>query len=186
MKLTKLLDEQTEEQNAVLPVELQDISLDRKVDKYFIQYEREAVPESQEYDKYLKEILSEADDAAGPPDMPPDMGDPGAGGGEPPAEAAPAPEATPLPRINLQTFARSLARLINNYEALLSPKSVILNRARAYIEKNYNPNTAKELMTLLDISYNLTPEPKERQDEHPVPLATGAAASGLSGGGAGG
>jgi hypothetical protein len=59
---------------------------------------------------------------------------------EPGAAAAVAP----VPKINIRHFAEGVARLVNNYQTLLDPKTVILTRAMYYISKNYSPKLAKE------------------------------------------
>jgi hypothetical protein len=93
-------------------------------------------------------------------------------------EAAPAVTATP--QINLQDFARSVARLVNNYEELLNPRDTILNRVEAYIQSNYDDRTAEELMELLDTNYSLRnqDEEEENQEEYPTPYSVGALSSG--------
>lgn len=93
------------------------------------------------------------------------------GGGSP--EKGPAP--VPTPQINISNFAKNVARLINNYQSLLDPKRVILNRTRAYAEKNYNPQVAKELMSILDTEYSLSAESlSDKERELETPIAAGA------------
>lgn len=97
------------------------------------------------------------------------------GGGETPE----APVVS-TPQINLQDFARSVARLINNYEVLLNPKETILNRVEAYLTSNYDDRTAEELMDILDTNYGLrtAEENRENQENNPTAYSAGALASG--------
>jgi len=161
----------------VAPVEAPlNVSLDQAVDKYLVRYEREAIPTSALYEKaftkrslssLFEAILREQDDAAAPPEEDP-MAD--AGGGGDPAAGGGADDGsgggggggagkplTKTPRININNFAMSVARLINNYESLMDPKSIILNRAKQYIQTNYDERTGKELLDILSNTYDLRP-----------------------------
>lgn len=175
-----------------------DASVDQKIDAYLMQYEKEAVPlEGADEDKLSPEArqqaaeapvpLSErrkqralykwlfeqdappADPAASAPTDTPTGDDAGedTGGGDTPEPGAEAPVA-PVPKINVRKFAEGLARLVNNYQTLVDPKTIILNRAMYYIAKNYSPRLAKELMSILERDFNLTPKTKAQvQAEYP-------------------
>jgi hypothetical protein len=173
-------------------------SVDLKIDRYLMQYEKEAVPlEDQEKEKAppnklsplterkrnLYSILFEQDAPAadaGGDDAGGDAG--GGGGGETPEPCAEAPVA-PVPDINIRRFAEGIARLVNNYQTLIDPKTIILNRAMYYISKNYSPRLAKEMMSILERDFDLTPKTKsEVQAEYP-PAPRQANAGPDSGGG---
>jgi len=104
-----------------------------------------------------------------------------AAGGD--ADGAPAVVATP--QINLNAFATSVARLINNFDVLMNPKNTILNRVEAYVTNNYDARTAKQLMDILDTNFSLrTSEDQDHREEETAlanPYAQGALA-GTSGG----
>ena len=167
-----------------------DSSVDEKIDKYLMQYEKDSVPlpDSDEEKKpngpkpigegkysKLSYILFEQD--APPADAPADAP---AGGAPAGASAA----TVPVPKINIRKFAEGIARLANNYQSLIDPKRVILNRAQAYISKNYSTRLAKELMSILERDFDLTPKTNnQKQDEYPAAPRAGAA--GPAGGGAG-
>jgi hypothetical protein len=124
-----------------------------------------------------------ADPAAAGGDAPPDLdlgGDAGPEGGGAGADSGSDPVVN-TPTIDLNDFSRSVARLINNFDALLNPQTVILNRAKAYIISNYDERTAKEFMQILDINYGLRPVSTEYPEQHANPVAYGTA--GISGGG---
>jgi hypothetical protein len=213
----------------------QNVSLDQKVDKFLMQYEREAIPTIQyvpaqsqpaptpeapvaapiaaeNKQSKLFSLLFEADgptnnklgtmlyeadgptggEAGAPTDLPdegPGADDLGGGGDEGPtgddAEGGETFEAPTGPNININAFAERLARLVMNFNALLNPQAVIMNRAQAYITSNYGENTAKELMIALELNYGLTPKPEvEKEAEIPqAPIAVGGA--GVPGGGGG-
>lgn len=157
-------------------IQPQDISLDQKVDKYLIQYEREAIKKSEMFNglgqtprasaplaiAQLQEgtslfaLLFEQEEEGADAGMDMGGGDDAAGadtGGEGGEEEPRIPE----PQLNIQRFAANLARLVNNYDVMLDPKTVILNRAYAYLLKNYNEQTAIEFMVNMKKYYQLTP-----------------------------
>jgi len=163
-------------------IQPQDMSLDQKVDRYFIQYEREAIKKSemfnglgqtprasaplaiaqlQENKKALNlfSILFEQDEDPTAGGM--DMGGDDAGGdtgGDTGGEEGGGEEVNiQEPQLNIQRFASNVARLVNNYDVMLDPKTVILNRAYAYLLKNYNQQTAIEFMVNMKKYYQLTP-----------------------------
>jgi hypothetical protein len=152
-----------------IPAELKEWSLDQAVDKFFVQYERESIPTSEMYEnvKYrnLSDIIVEQEE---PPPAEEPGGDMDLGGLEgdldlslTPDTSTPAdggkPPVMQTPKINLQDFARNVARLTNNVQSLIDLKTVILNRAEKYIQNNYDEITAKELMSILERSYDLSP-----------------------------
>lgn len=178
----------------------QNISLDQKIDRLLMQYEKQAspipmgttatndasgiggkqmpnLPENKRI-KNLAKFLFEApgDDldspslggaGGGPGDLggndlggAPDLGGGGdldfGGDGPTDEENQVKREETNIPQINLQVFAQNLAQLLQNYDKLLDPKTVILNRAETYIRQNYSDNIAKELLLSLELNYGIS------------------------------
>lgn len=205
-----------------IPMELQNLSLDMKVDSYFMKYEKESLPTQQNYQvpgtdlgvpggllpsqasqgsgvtptapvggiemqegfkkTFLALLEAEGDDPLGGGD---DMGggDPtGGGDDQTTSPAAPAQPQVENPRFNVRNFAQSVARLVLNYEGLLDPKSTILNRARAYVEKNYDAGVAKQMMDILSSQFQLAPRAPGDTTSVQAPPAAGAW-SGVGGGG---
>lgn len=182
-------------------------SLDQIVDRYLLQYEKEAVPLNAEpedklpqrqpvaerkqqrshFYRFIMEQDAPADAGAAPTDtsgadagVGGDTGGGDAGGGtEPGAEAAVAP----VPKINIRHYAEGVARLVNNYQTLLDPKSVILTRAMYYISKNYSPKLAKEMMGILERDFGLTPKSMTQQKNEEPAAPRQANAGPDSGGG---
>lgn len=99
-----------------------------------------------------------------------------AGGG---ADASKVPP-VPVPKLNLNVFAAQVARLVNNYEALLDPRTTILLRAQTYVAKNYTPRMANELMTTLEMNYGLSSKTMQEQPSMQAPPMVGAAVGDLS------
>jgi hypothetical protein len=169
------------------------LSLDAEVDNYIVRYEKESIPTAETYEdelfnaqteapaqtfeSVLYDALNEAEEEEEelPAEEPDAAGGLGLGDSEPsPEDAEQAPPAIMnTPQINLQDFARSIARLVNNYDALMNPKNIILNRVQKYVEMNYDARTAKELMEILDVNYSLTTDDNAEQ-EWPTPYAAGA------------
>lgn len=190
----------------------QEVSLDQKVDRFFMQYEREATGVDGEFEQGqplptkpsiavaeairrrnvgLMSVLFEQEDPTTPPPTDDAGGDMGGGddmGGDAPTEEEDPP--IPVPKINVNVFASRLARLVNNYDALLDPSVVILRRAQTYLAKNYSQKISKELMTVMELQYNMSIKTKAQRelDTPPAPMAIGAGmeGGGLGGGGGGG
>ena len=115
--------------------------------------------------------------------------DPSAPGGAEGGEGGSPPVSPPVentPKINLNDFCRSVARLINNYDALLNPRTIIVNRIEAYIANNYDERTAKHFMQIMERNYGLHPTEVEygnERNEFPTPVAGSALLGGGGGGG---
>jgi len=205
MKLKKLLEEI--EPNLVVPVNNMTVgsnttpmedSVDRKVDRFFIQYEREASPLGQKFggsvaqpmpmaeiktkgffktvfeaDDPLADAGGDAGDDAGGGDLGMDAG--GDAGGSEGEESEQLP-----PQINISMFAEMVSRLVNNLETLVDPKTIVLHRAQTFIAKNYNPKTAQELMSILDKQFGLTARTEKEKvtDFGATPIAVGAGPTG--------
>lgn len=205
------------------PVVVPDVSLDQKVDRYLVRYEREAIPTSSMYNTELvaqnNEVPTASTNPSGnntggltsappvkenrgllssllfeaPEDEPPIPEEPAAGGGDLFGGGADAggggepsaPKTPPVidtPKMNMNNYARAVARLINNYEALLDPKTTILARAKEYIRVNYDEATAKMFTEVMEQTYNMTDKPQER-DQRMAPNAGNAIYAGGGGGG---
>jgi hypothetical protein len=185
------------------------VSLDQVVDRYIVRYEKEAIPTTNSYENQmfenripsygdvLLEALNEADEedpmasldedpAAPAPDAP--VGDFGTdlkdttdigGGGTKKSDKEEKNVIINTPQINLQDFAKNVARMVNNFDTLLNPKDIILNRVENYILNNYDQRTADEFMNILDTNYSLrTMDKRDSNDSNtPTPYAAGALGS---------
>jgi len=81
-----------------------------------------------------------------------------------------------VPKINIRKFAEGVARLAINYDTLLDPQSVILNRAMYYISKNYSPRLAKEMVSILAQDFKLSADTsvKGADNVYAMPFSAGA------------
>lgn len=184
------------------PVEEKQVSLDQAIDRFLVQYEREAIPTSQVFESakvdnllgYLFEQDEEdttdnadeegidlggdtgGDTGDAGPDAGLDLGLPG----EDTETPAPDGEETPqpvvnTPQINLEDFARNIARLVNNFQSLIDYKTILLNRVEAYMAANYDQRTALEMMETLSQQYDLKPvditTKRVDEPEYPEPHA---------------
>lgn len=196
------------------PIPQKNVSLDQVIDKYIVRYERESMPQSNSpgpgptdasapspetlEERQLRGLMNILFEQDAPPPPPDDGGgDLGGGGGDDSGGSGKAPEGPPVvntPKINLNDFTRSMARLINNYDALLNPKSIILNRAEAYIKSNYDERTAKMFMQIMERNYGVHPTNTEYtstrgsgEGDFPTPVSANAGGQPeqLAGGGGG-
>lgn len=180
----------------------QNISVDQKIDHFLMQYEKESMPASTAetnaplMEKKLFSFMFEADDENDPSDplggsdsTPSDFG---GIGGDNPSDSESKPEDQEIsstnpknmPKINLTSFSERLARLINNYQTLLDPKTTILNRANVYIAKNYNQKVAQELMTIMNTQFGISALTNSDQEEAYPPAPFGGNAGDGGGGSA--
>jgi len=184
------------------------VSLDQAVDRYIIRYEKESIPTMSTYEdqinnystnaieKLLENLLNEAPEDEVPTEDTPATD---TGGDESVTNITDAADTTDTaditdtndandneqqtvmatPQINLQDFTRSIARLVNNFEALINPKEIIINRAKEYIKNNYDTRTAEEFSELLSNNYNITTmsDMEDQNNNWPTSYTAGALSS---------
>ena len=200
------------------PIPQKNVSLDQVIDRYIVRYERESIPQTQApgpgpiaanapspettlaETRSIRSLMSMLFEQEAPPPEEEDLAPiealpPGDDSGATDDAATPsAPPETPVvntPKINLNEFSRSIARMINNYDALLNPRSIIMNRVEAYIQSNYDERTAKMFIQIMERNYGLRATNTEYASaggggEFPSPTAANANGEGeqLAGGGA--
>lgn len=101
-------------------------------------------------------------------------------------EAPPAAPVAPKPQINLTSFTSKIARLANNFESLIDPKTILLNRTYAYLRQSYDEKTAKEFLITMESVYQITNKTKLEKKEDMVGDVPSAVGAGDGGGGSGG
>jgi hypothetical protein len=67
--------------------------------------------------------------------------------------------------IDLESFATSVVRLIDNYDSLLEIKSTIAKRATNFLLKNYDSLAAKEFKEILSDQFDIFVDHPEQADE---------------------
>lgn len=167
---------------------LKPVSLDQVIDRYLIRYEKESIPISDNIGlnklpmleikngnnvKFLHKFLFEQEDpvAAGDEEKP--TGDDASVATDSSTGTEEKTSVFKTPIINLNDFARSVARLINNFEALIDPKTIILNRAEAYISSNYDSQTAKQFTETMEQNYGIHSTSTEYPEEYSDPVIYG-------------
>lgn len=158
------------------PPEEKDVSLDAQVDRYFAQYESEAKSSQNEgvdFRSMVRRFLSEAE------------GD--TTGNEAPADdEASSPEKLGADKIDLESFANSIVRLIDNYDSLLEVRSTITRRAKNFLAKSYSDDVVDAFDNVMRDEHGITPgESKNDVEDEEFP-APGADRAGDGGAGAAG
>ena len=163
-------------------------SVDDQIDSYILRFENESIKDSD--DEMIMESLrlrtlrflleqeegedaeAAAPEAAAEPDAEEqEVSDPT--GSEVPKED---PQGvSPKPPLDIDAFTKKVARLVMNYRDLLRIEPVIVNRAIAFLEKNYG-NKGKDyvdrMVDILDSQYDFNLEGEI--DVIDVPIASGA------------
>lgn len=164
-ELRKIIYEALEEAEGDAPEgappyhDLEDDSLDVKLDNYFVDSEggdKEGMGES---------WLREAEDDPPAPQ-----------GGEADAAGDEAPKGPDIPgeemKIDAAGFAREIAHLIENFTNLMDVKGVVLRRALNYVGRKYGKEQSKTVQDVLETQFGVYSDEKEE------PQAPGAANAG--------
>lgn len=164
------------------PPERGNDSLDVQVDKFFSDFESEAKSsknESRDWRRTLRRLLEAEDDEEGGEDE----------DGEDEAESEegddePAEKLT-IDEIDVNSFASSVARLIDNYDSLLEIRDTIVRRATNYLGKNYELDVVEKFKDVMSEQFDIGDEdtPSGLANEK-FPAPTADRAFGGGGGGA--
>jgi len=84
------------------------------------------------------------------------------------------------PKLDIDKFTKKVARFIMNYESLLDPMTVIVNRAINYLKEGYDQATSEEFEEILSAEFGI-----ELDADDDAVLAPAAAAAGPIGGSGG-
>ena len=165
--------------------ELQD-SLDQQVDDFLISYESDAkVKKNEGFDfrSMTRSFLSTASrnllEAEGDEEeeKPADE----AGDEEKPEEK----KKLSAEDIDIEEFASSVVRLIDNYDSLLEVRNTLARRAMNFLSDNYSPDVVSQFKIVLEDEHDITvgkSKADEEDNEFPAPAAARAGSGG--GGGA--
>lgn len=176
-------------------------SLDTQVDKYLAQYEGDAKKsdvtdiggpstsqmERLDWSDLVRGVLTEAGDDDDAPkddadDKPADdaPGDTGFGG----------PPKLGIDHLDVDKFADSIVRLIDNYDSLLEVRNTLVRRAKAFLAKTYDDEVQKAFDDVMKDDHGIEPGTNTgdlNADKYPAPSADRASGSAEPGaGGAGG
>jgi len=156
-------------------------SLDDQIDAFLIGFETDSIIEDggvQEGATSLSALLLEAEpedeDVEVDVEVEPDM----MGGSEDVKSTK--GESPRKPKINIDKFTKKVARLVFNYESLLDPVTVIVNRATNYLDDAYDKAVKDEFKEILAQEFGI-----ELDQDDEVIIPPPAAAAGPIGGGGG-
>jgi len=160
-------------------------SLDNQIDAYLIKYEKMSmgdpdgtVDESRQRSPLMRffasQLLREAGD-----DEDENSDDDVSSNAEPPAANSPPP-------LNIDEFAKRVARLMTNYDNLLDVPGAVFDRARLYLQQNYGDEIADQLADVLETQHDITVN--DQKSEYPTsgPAAVGSQGTEEMQGGGGG
>jgi len=86
--------------------------------------------------------------------------------------------------IDIEEFASSVVRLIDNYDSLLEVRNTLARRAMNFLSDNYSQDVVNQFKIVLEDEHDITvgkSKAEEEDNEFPTPVAAGA---GSGGGGA--
>lgn len=172
-------------------------SVDDQIDALILKYEKSSLRKKSEIGSISESlrnlnlnILIEAEEDEGLGDIggEEDLGD--MGGDEEPSGSEemtvkkPA-EKQKIPPLDIDEFANKTIRLIMNFETLISPAQVIINRVKHFLDENYGDQFVKRYLEILKGKGIDTSENNVKYAEDDV-FAVGAYAGGTGGLGGGG
>lgn len=70
------------------------------------------------------------------------------------------------PKINVETFASEVNRLIENFTSLVDTKSIILVMAENYLKNAYTEKEVDEFKHHMENQYDITNEPKQEENQN--------------------
>ena len=148
-------------------------SLDTQVDRYLSQYEKESKAvqnEGRDFRALMRRFLREAE------------GDEGEGDD---AEATPEePKKLEADKLDVESFASSVMRLIDNYDSLLEVRSTVAKRAINFLSKTYEPSVVESFRSVLRDDHGVIPGESEQDVRDDSTIAPAADRAGPSPGGA--
>jgi len=189
-------------------------SVDYQIDQFLIGYERDAIAAADEGDMFesletssLEYLFEQDEDPFAEDDEDPFADDTGgdeaegeegeeAGESEEvPDEEVPddaanikanEPAALPTPKMNMSVFVSNVNRLLANYDSLLDTRTVVVNRAKNYLEQNYGELHVSKFEEIINQDGRLNITQDQRVELEDEPFQVGAYAGGTGGLGGGG
>ena len=180
-------------------------SVDYQIDQFLIGYERDAIQAADAGDmfesletKSLDYLLEQDEDPFAEDEEDPFAEETGEGDeaeGEGEDEEAPddaasikatEPADLPTPKMNMSAFVSNINRLLANYDSLLDTRTVIINRAKNYLEENYGELHVSKFEEIINQDGRLNITQDQRVELEDEPFQVGAYAGGTGGLGGGG
>lgn len=134
-------------------------SIDNQIDRFFSQSESDAVERMDETFNWRSTTrrLLEADDEEG-------EGDEDSGEDEQ-DDVSSEPEKKTIDDIDVEEFATSVIRLVQNFDNLIETRSTIVRRALNFLDKTYDDTVKETFLSILRDEEGLSPDESEREVE---------------------
>lgn len=126
-------------------------SIDVQVDNYLATYENTAKTTQAEGIDWRSDVRDFLTEAEG------DEEEEAEGGEEEPESEVEEPSKMSVHDIDVESFANSVARMIENYDSLLEIQNTLIRRSTNFIAKNYDDEVVKLLKTALKEQHGLVP-----------------------------
>lgn len=171
--LKSVLNEEVEE---ATPTQETEDSLDAQVDRYLTQYESEAknsVTEGLDFRAITRRFLSEAEGDEETEEQPE----------EDPVAAEPPTKLT-LEDIDIESFANSVSRMIENIDNLLEYRNTLLRRGRGFLAKIYDEDVVSKYEEVMREAHGISDGQTEMEvedEEFVAPPGEGAGPGGDGG-----
>jgi len=145
-------------------------SVDDQIDGKIIQFEADSIKNSSEDEIMLESLrnltmsflLEDEGEEAPSAEPPADSGD----------QKENPEQVEKKPPLDIDAFTGKVVRLLMNYKDLLRIEPVIVNRAAAFLEKNYGKDYVEEMTNILETEFDFNLQGEESVEE--VPIAAGA------------
>lgn len=145
-------------------------SLDSQVDRYLSQYESESKSsknEGKDFRAFMRRFLREAEgDEEKEDDVSKDEEQP--------------PTKISSDKLDVESFAGSVMRLIDNYDSLLEFRTTVAKRAINFLAKSYEPDVVESFKSVMRDDYGVVPGESEqdvKDDNYAAPAADRAGPS---------
>ncbi len=158
-------------------------SLDNQIDSYLIDFESQALQNTE--DNGISESLTnffmfEEEEEEAPADgEEKDLTDDNATINKEPVPIHDTPDSV----LNVDQFAKGVARLIKNYENLVDIPKTVYTRGYNFLKNNYGPEVAAEFQDVIANQHGIEFDGRNDLDDIVPPTAAGADAMGDAGGG---
>jgi hypothetical protein len=165
-------------------------SADDQIDAFIIKFERDSILEEEDViseslqELTLEAFLLEQEEPADAAPPPPD--EEGAPAEEAEADAdveVEEPVAPSLPPLDVEAFAKRVARLAMNNDVLLDIQSIIINRALNFLLDNYDQAHYDAMAEVLDTQFDMGVGPEAKAPEAPYAVGAFQGGTGQMGGG---
>ena len=148
-------------------------SIDDQIDSLFIKFEKESLKTESQIRSLMKLMFEAPEDEEEfvPAEDEAENEEPSSvGSDERDEEWSAEPNKPP---IDMNQFVRRVVRLIENYDALLDVRTVIVQRAKNYVLENYDEAAAQDFKEFLEEDHGISLHPKDNLTDTPAAMGAG-------------